>query len=263
MNVLYATDESGLWMYELSRAALAKALPDAEVTLLTDFDGESDSARIVNIRPYLEGFGILRLWKDRPYRFPPMSAARLFAPVLPETCRMDRVLYLDTDTLVLDGEAVRRMYGETEFGDGVDCAGARDDAAPLFLASDNRRLTTIREATLESGVLGDRDGALVANMERGLYINTGVVLYNMASLAGEGYRGTLDAAVSVLSRHHFKFFDQDATNALLHTQELPGRFNDLVAGHGMEPYADTAIAHYAGGGAAKEAFEKKAHRLLR
>lgn len=260
MTVLYATDEKGLPLYEASRAVLKKAVPDAEVVVFTDFDGESGDAKIVNVSRYLDDSGITALWSGQPYRFPPMSAARLVSPLVPETRGLERILYLDTDTLVLKGAGLRELWS-TEFREDAELAGCRDDVPPLFLARDNRRLIKIFNAVNESGALRGGDEHLVGNILRGLYINSGVTLFNMRRIV-DGYGKRMDYVRSILTHHHFRFFDQDVSNALFTTQEAPAKFNDLVAGHGMVPYADTVVAHYAGGAKAKDAFYALAGKIL-
>lgn len=259
MNILYATDEDGLWLYELSRAVLKKAIPDANVILFTDFDGSSEDATVVNVSKYLSDTGIRSLWSGR-YRFPPMSAARLVAPLVPETKALDRILYLDTDTIVLDADAVRKFYG-TEFADDADCIGVRDDCHPLYLSRDNRRLQKLRDSVTESHALDGHLDVLDRNLGNGLYVNTGVVLYNMGAMS-VWYEEKIGLIRSVMEKHQFRFVDQDLTNMVLRTQEAEPKFNDLVAGHGMIPFYDTAIAHYAGGRSAKDAFTEKAVKLL-
>lgn len=261
MTVLYATDEQGLWSYELSRAVLKKAIPDARVILFTDFDGSSEDATVVNVSRYLRDNGIFEAWNGRSYRFPPMSAARLMAPLVPETRDLDRILYLDTDTLVLKGEELRDFCG-SGFDEEADCIGCRDDVQPLFLSRDNRRLIKLMNSVQETGAIEGNDGHLISNIMHGTYVNTGVILYNMARLVENGYGRTLDSVRSVLRLHRFKFVDQDLTNMLLTVQSAHTKFNDLVAGHGFVPYDDTVVAHYAGGRRAKEAFRLAAETLL-
>lgn len=260
MTVVYSTDEQGLWLYEYSRASLRKAVPDAKVVLMSDFDGSSADATVLNVSGLLRSVGIYDLWSRRTTRFTPMSAARLVIPLCPELSSESRILYLDTDTLVLSGERLLDAY-RTPFGDS-DVLGVRDDVPPHFLSRENFRNEKLMNALRGTKAIEGAEGNLVANMAECRYVNSGVLVYNLEKIV-PCYGRTIGYIRRIMERHDFKFFDQDVTNILFRTGDLDPSANDMVMGHGFVPYEDTAVAHYAGGRLAKEEFQRAAEELLR
>lgn len=254
---LYSTDERGLDLYEYAQHTLREHHPDADAILLTDFPAESDEVQVVNVRPLMEHYGIYDLWYSKA--FPPMSFARLLVPLLPELGDVGKAFYLDTDTEVMSGD-VRKVFDLPM--SGAEVLGVEDNVPPLYLSRDNQRLTKLMNETLKTGAIDGCDGALVGNILKGFYVNSGCLLMDVDAIRRNGYGPKFHAMRNVLSRHKFRFVDQDIINMMLVTGKLDPKFGVMATSCGGVFPDGTVVAHFAGGKSTKAPFLDRMCRYL-
>lgn len=211
---------------------------DISVTVLYHQLRESDRRRVESSLS-----GLKLAWVEAPVqqllgaRCPDIfGQAALFRLLLPELLpSVDRVIYLDTDTLITG--SLRPLW---EFDLGNDYAAAVRDAGNPFVA----------------GPAGPDWGAHGLEPDDP-YFNTGVLLISL-----EAWRsaGVPERALQLLREFSFQWPDQDALNVALrgHWKELPRRWNlqtKDAQGRGLawalwredveSALADPAVIHYA------------------
>lgn len=158
------------------------------------------------------------LLPDSPNRKPVCSLATLGRVFLAQETKEDKILYLDTDTIVMGSLA---ELWNTPL-DGVALAGCRDEGA--------YKLWNDYTKTLAYGGIPQ-------------YLNAGVLLMNLKLI--RQYKLDLHA-ISLLNRHYYNFADQDVLNIACRgrTRVLENRWNSGVAcGHHPRPVIDHFVTY--------------------
>jgi hypothetical protein len=169
------------------------------------------------------------------------SLYRLAIPVADELKEYDRVLYLDTDTLVMSEDA-RKAIDDIDIGDhevaGVPDIGSFGDRTPVIVKND-----VFPDTVLAMGPYWSKWGT-----ERKRYINAGVVLFNMEAIRRNGdefYVERMKLFWDIELHGMFGLLDQDVINAFMDVYAgADPRLNVIARAKDDNPL----IRHYAGDG---------------
>lgn len=238
--VCYASDGNDYARLEMSAWSVRKHFgDDVEIFLLTDhyWPPAVHGIKVVNPASAIRDVGMF------PYawnRYLPFSALfRLAIPLLDEFKDADRVLYLDTDTLVMSPQA-KDMVFEANLGEY--------EVKMAYDVEDGRgRIPTL----LDEDVDEYARGVMAPYFEKWgtysrVYCNSGVALFNLRQLRANGldwYTRRLRMFWDIQLHGKFRCIDQDFMNVFMHVDTfLDVRLNAIEGSKFTEP---VFIRHYA------------------
>lgn len=238
--VVYATDGNpvDLERIRMSVFSLRKAIgDDVDIYVLEEngIDLGVPGAIPVNPRPSLDSMGFSSSgWRRK---WPYACMFRLAIPFIPELSQFDRVLYLDTDTIV-HNDGIMELFDMDDGGHEMACAkdvnGKWNRIARTLDAEIDRRS---RDEVLKR-VWGGR------SVRGAAYVNSGVAVMfndNMLSDGGEWYRTRMRAAFDAISRGRLRYPDQDIINAML---DVDRTLNPKFNSYSKWRSSDKCIEHF-------------------
>lgn len=230
--IVYASDGRDLRLCTMSIHSVRLFLPDLahDIFLLTERqDIILPGVTIINPAHALDSVGFFPDRWDR--HWPYATLYRLVMPLLPELSKYDRVIYLDTDTLVRSEEA--KILSTMSIGK-YEILGARDNADFW-----DRNNVAMREVPSHAAVvlrehIWDKNG-----VQARAYCNAGVTLWNLLQIRCNGldwYKKRLKWFWEGETSGKFNYLDQDFINIFMDIDPcLSSRFNwfadrDIPAG---------------------------------
>ena len=221
-KVVFCIDDSpkaNEWLRYAIQSLNAVAQSDnVEVWVLSDSERTIPNARCINIRPYLEKYGIIRLSeRSTKYftggKFPYMTYARLLIPLMKEFAEDDVVAYVDTDVEFADKrwlDIFASPIGKKEV------LGAMDKRSHF-----NRCKEMLSKEAVNNFISPDRRDALL----RGEYINAGVLLLSLKNIRKrKNYWQQMTECLDIVLENGL-FNDQDAINLFFDIGLISAAYN--------------------------------------
>jgi lipopolysaccharide biosynthesis glycosyltransferase len=240
-TVVYCSDGNDLHMLAASLYSVKKFMPDATVYVLSDVVSPLDVPDVKIADPTAE-LSALGFFPDRWGRkWPYATLYRLAIPLMQEFSGVDRVLYLDTDTLVKSGE-VAELFA-VDMG-ANEVLGTRDTNGTY-----SRIETCVRCDLCQDAVVGVLtkiwNGRRIPDQT---YINAGVTVWNLARIRENGldwYRQRLKWFWEAELRGRFRYLDQDFINSMMLVQtDMPAQFNAYMEPSRHQVYDHPVVRHY-------------------
>lgn len=167
-----------------------------------------------------------KVWHNRPAS--PMMMMRMFIPYMDEFKEFTKVLYMDVDTEIIDkrfGSILKQRMNDDEDIIGViDCANK-----PTMQYTICRRcMRYLYHNGLHIG-FADNYKAL----EKGLYINSGVMLMNLVAIRKRFCAPDFIAylVAKAINNKRDDLFDQDIINSVYRVRAIPSSFNTFSVSH--------------------------------
>jgi hypothetical protein len=239
--VCYASDGNDYARLEMSAWSVRKHFgDDVELVLLTEhyWNPYVYGIKVINPSGALRDVGIFPYGWNRGGSF--ANLYRLAIPLLDEFKDADRVLYLDTDTLVMSPDAKGLVFdsdlGEHEMRMVPDVDDWRKKTPGLVDREVDEYAHSVMDPYFKEWNTHDRD-----------YCNAGVTLFNLERIRANGldwYRDRLRMFWNIELRGNFHSLDQDFINVFMDVDtSLDGRLNVIE-----NPSGDNQplIRHYAG-----------------
>jgi lipopolysaccharide biosynthesis glycosyltransferase len=230
--VASAFDDRYLWPWACSAFSAIKSGDPTPKFLIANVDGllSPRGEELVLRTSEALGFSVEIVSLTTPawdVRYTNQWNATVFARLLLLDRLPERFLWLDSDTLVLNGwqEVAERSEDHFATSDVIACAVRDRDATRARMAK-----AGINEAFVAS---------------RGEYMNAGVFVGDPQRWRAGGMRDRWMDVVATQSRRGFEYFDQDVLNLILAGRigVLPRAYNHLVSEPAM---GDERILHFAG-----------------
>jgi lipopolysaccharide biosynthesis glycosyltransferase len=238
--IVYASDGRDSDRLIMSAASARLALGDnVKFFILTELDKYPgfQGATLVNPMGALKSIGFFKDGWNR--RWPFACLFRLAIPLLDEFAGYDRLLYLDTDTLVRS-RAVDQLF--TMQSGGFEAAGAQDIECRQMDIEKHIKFSLSPEARSKmKKALWDRR-AKAANG----YINSGVLVEFLDEIRNNGidwYKQRMKWFWEAITRGKFSFPDQDFINVMMDVAPvLSVRFNRFAGDFGT----NCIVQHFVG-----------------
>ena len=169
--------------------------------------GSHSYHNVVDMYSVLQGAGMFRERWNRPWPFEVLY--RLGIPLSPWAGEYSRVLYLDTDTLVLSSKVDRLICADLS---GFEAGAVYDIDGDCYSRIDN---------ILRLDLLPSQSAEVIAHVGPSLltraYVNAGVLLMNLDEIRANlgWYRRRLGMFWAAECRCKFEYLDQDFVNAMM------------------------------------------------
>jgi len=239
--VCYASDGRDFARLEKSAWSVRRNLgDDVEIVLLTESYNNPCvyGLKVINPATALREVGIFPYGWNRPGSF--ANLYRLAIPLLEEFKDADRVLYMDTDTLVMSPEAKDMVFSADLGGYEVkmvpDVVGWREKNPGLLRNDLDYYTRAVMTPYIDEWITWHRP-----------YCNAGVSIFNLRQIRANGLdwyvrRIRLFWDLQLLGK--FKYIDQDCMNVFLNVDvTLDPRLNVINARRSSD---SILIRHYAG-----------------
>lgn len=237
--VVYASDGNDLELLRASLFSLKRAVPDAEAYVLSEHLSQEDvqGAKVLDPGPTLDSVGFF--CNDWNRKWPYATLYRMAIPLMDEFKDVDRLLYLDTDTLVkTDGIKDLFEMGSLDF----EILGAKDSNGTW-----KRVDRCVRGDLCVEGTAAILQRLWTTRQMQGhTYVNAGVTLWCLARIRENGidwYRQRLKWFWEAETRCRFEFLDQDFINSMMLTGAmLPRKCN--VFADAVPPGEEIVVKHF-------------------
>lgn len=257
--VVYATNGNDIRRLNASIFSLKHNCPDVKAVVLTYLPAEKFTSADIVIDPY-SVFTPLKCgvpggkWG---YRWPFATLYRLAIPLLPLFQDVSRVVYLDTDTLVMSDE-LNCLFDEDE--STAEILGVAGMPRLWMTSHKINSLTKSRQVNPEFEKFLDDNLRRVKGTDKRAQVNAGVLVWNLKQIRANGldlYKTKVVQFFRTLKYHVFEMLDQDFVNLYMDTFAiLDPRFNHWRGG--TDKFC--VVKHYAGG-KSKSAIFQAAKRM--
>lgn len=207
------------------------------IFVASDVPYQNDGVRWIDARPYITRYQLDKITQIRKEgRIPsPLQVFRLAAPLVEELKNIDRLIYLDIDTEVVN--------------DGLEHLLEEDfDADVLALEEHSKHGNDSSRIMLESSELRSlMSPNTIERLSNGGYFNSGVLVMNLKRIrrVHPNWGHMLPKYIDMAIKHHRCVVDQDIANVIFDAKPFPPRFNTMPDTDAAMEKADPVIVHYA------------------
>lgn len=243
--ICYASDGGDYARLDMSVWSVRKFIgDDIPIYVLTENHWQAPGYNVTSVCPTEALWQLGFFDKNWGRRLPFATLYRLAIPLMQEFKDVDRVIYLDTDTLVLSPNArkllIEAELSEAEISGVPDVSSLKDRNKLLMTKEADKNTVAVMSEYWEKWGTADKK-----------YINAGMVVFNLKKIRENGlewYKKRMKLFWNLEIRGKLSFLDQDAINMLFDVDyTLDSRLNAI----GME-FSVPFIRHYAGGGKVRQ-----------
>ena len=241
--VVYATDgnPADIENLRMSAFSMRKAMGgDVDMYLVTEsgINPGIEGMCVVNPKEALDSVGFFPDKWNRPWPYAVLY--RLAIPLMPEFSEFDRVLYIDTDTLVFNDD-IKSMFSIDD--EGFEIAGVKD------INGKWGRIARMLDTEIDRKTRNDVMGRVWAgrSVRNATYVNGGVLMMFLDNIRDNGldwYRRRLESFWEAEKKGMVKYLDQDFVNSMMKTGcPFDQKFNSFAIFRGKSHNGD-CIAHF-------------------
>lgn len=239
-TVVYASDGRDYDRLEMSIGSVRKYIgDDTRIILLTPSDPPAiHGIEVINPVPYMDDLGLHGRGWNRHWPF--ATLYRLSIPIIEDLNKTERILYLDTDTLVRSRDARNLFTMSLDDYEIWSAFDIEDKHTRVKLVIDNDIPEHVKHVLRER--IWDRRGTRIRN-----YANAGVILMNLDQIRKNGidwYRRRINLFWDIECNGKFGFLDQDFINTMMDNNPC---LNKTVNWFGGDYRTDCVIQHFCGG----------------
>ena len=255
--VVYASDGNDINMLRASIFSIRKFLGDeVKIYVLSEelTDNDFNDVTVIDPNELLDSVGFHGAGWNR--KWPYAILFRMMIPLSEEFQQYEKVLYLDTDTLVVS-DRINELFEIDPKGHEV--IGSRDSFGTferikkcIYKDLNNEASRGILESNIWSG----------KKIEDAIYINSGVTVWCIKNIVTNNllfYKKRLRWFWEAETRGKFDYPDQDFINSMMDVYRIPHKRFNTFMNHRIEDPDGTVIKHFISG--SKPDFMPTAYKL--
>lgn len=243
--VVYASDGNDINMLRASIFSVRKFLGDeVKIYVLSEELTDSDFNNVTVIDPHelLDSVGFHGRHWNRKWPYPVLF--RMMIPLSEEFQQYEKVLYLDTDTLVVSDKINELFELDAE---GCEIVGSRDsfgtfDRIKKCIYKD---LNNEASAEILKSYIWNND-----KIENSIYVNAGVTVWCVKNILKNGldfYKKRLKWFWDAELRKKFDFLDQDFINSMMKVYRIQHKNFNTFMNHAVNDPKSVVIKHFISG----------------